>query len=50
MFRGIVLALVLLLVGDLTLNGGQLTHVVVTRLGHFLSASGKAVDASVFSA
>lgn len=47
-FKGIVLALVLMVTGDLVLNQGQMTHATWTKLGGFASASGNAVHNSVF--
>lgn len=48
MIKGVLLAVVLLLVGDLALNEGQVTHLLRTRLTHYAASSSDAVHNSVF--
>lgn len=48
MFKGIVLALVLMMTGDLVLNRGEMTHATWQKLGGFASASNSAVHNSLF--
>lgn len=49
MLKGIVLAVVLMLSGDLVLNEGQMTHVLYGKLSGFTSASNEAVQHSLFN-
>lgn len=48
-FKGIVLALVLMMTGDLVLNQGQVTHATWGKLSGFMSASSGAVHKSLWS-
>ena len=48
-FKGIILALVLLTTGDLVLNQGKMTHAGWSKLSRFLSASSGAVQHSLWS-
>ena len=49
MFKGIVLALVLMMTSDLALNRGELTYAAWTKFHHFMSASSGAVHNSLWS-
>ena len=48
MFRGIVLALVLLVVADVCLNDSALTHAAVRKITGLSAASSEAVSDSVY--
>lgn len=48
-FKGIALALVLMMTGDLVLNQGTMTHAAWTKFSHFMSASSGAVHNSLWS-
>ena len=48
MIKGVIIAIGLLLAGDMTLNQGKISHVVWDKLTGFASASRHAVGDSVF--
>lgn len=48
MIKGAIIALAVLIIGDLTLNEGQITHHARVSLVNFAAASSSAVNNSVF--
>ena len=48
MIRGAIIAVILLAASDLCFNGGQIVHEVASRVAGFASASGEAIQTSVF--